>query len=247
MKNFVKFMLPFPRANRYYRSLVSPSPVGVGESAEVGFVALTSPVSAILIVALVSSALVPCAKAGQVMPNLITNGGFETGGFSGWTVSGNADGESLVTDFTTKTYYAHSGSYYAMLGSFGSLSDLSQTVATVPNSYYALSYYLASDGGDPSQFIVTENGAQLADLTDLPKSGYVEYTEDFFASSAQTTISFASRDDPGYLLLDDVSLVDPPSPAVPLPSTGVAAGVMLGVAGSFGLWRWRKQSIEPAV
>ena len=112
--------------------------------------------------------------------------------------------------------------------------------------YKRQSYYLASDGGDPSQFLVTENGAQLADLTDLPKSGYVEYTEDFYASSDQTTITFASRDDPGYLLLDDVSLVDPPPPAAPLPNAALATCVLLGLAGTFRIWRSRKQPARPA-
>jgi hypothetical protein len=204
--------------------------------------------SKILSIALGVCAVGSIARADQIMPNLIANGGFETGSFSGWTVSGNGSAETLVTNFATKTYYAHSGSYYAMLGSFGALSDLSQTVTTKAGSYYALSYYLASDGGDPSQFIVSENGVQLSDMTDLPKSGYIEYTDNFTASSDQTTITLASRDDPGYLLLDDVSLVDPAPPvSVPLPSTALATCALLGMTGSFQLWRLRKRPALPLV
>src|SRR5580658_9874553 len=44
-------------------------------------------------------------------------------------------------------------------------------------------------------------------LTGQPMSlSYVEYSTSFVAGSTSTYLTFAMRDDPGYLMLDDVSL-----------------------------------------
>lgn len=152
---------------------------------------------------------------------MIVNGGFETGNFSGWTVSGNPS-YSQVGNFNWGYDHAHSGSDYAMLGSYGSLSYLSQTLATVPSGNYDLSFYLASDGGMTNEFSVDVGGVQLFDQINLPASNYTLYNFDFVANSSSTTVAFGSRDDPGYLLLDDVSVVDPPGDSNLLP-TGTGA------------------------
>jgi hypothetical protein len=178
------------------------------------------------------------AKADNV--NLITNGGFETGNFSGWTLTG-VPSYSLVAGFTAGADAPHSGKYYAMLGSFGSLSYLSQTVPTTVGADYDLTFYLASDGGTPSEFSATVGGTTLFDEVDPAKSGYVEYSLPYTATSDATTIQFGDRDDPGYLLLDDVSFVDPPSiPAAPVPlpsSLWLGSLAMLAMAGTSWMGR----------
>ena len=74
---------------------------------------------------LCAAALV-CTTAWQAnAQNLVANGGFETGDFSSWTHSGDANGFDTVGDVST---FAHSGTHYAALGSFPDSGRLEQNL-----------------------------------------------------------------------------------------------------------------------
>jgi hypothetical protein len=77
-----------------------------------------------------------CAMSSHVAwADLVVNGGFETGDFTGWTQSGN-------TDFTFVDGLPHSGSFAAWFGPTGSLGFLSQTLTTIPGETDELHYWL---------------------------------------------------------------------------------------------------------
>src|SRR5437773_4432346 len=84
------------------------------------------------IVGLCACALFFVGAAGQAKADLVVNGGFETGDFTGWTVAASftfvdpaSPGVGGAGGFAT-----HSGSFYAAMGSVGALGTISQTLST---------------------------------------------------------------------------------------------------------------------
>jgi hypothetical protein len=166
------------------------------------------------------AALAVCAACGgRASADLVVNGGFETGNFMGWTVVD-------PTGFTTVDGNAHTGNFAASLGPVGTpIGTLSQTLATTAGTSYDLSYWLESDGGTPNEFRVRVGSTTLTDQTNLGAFGYTQFTFTFVATSAATVLEFGSRDDPGFLHLDDVSVNPTSVAAVPEPATLALVGL----------------------
>jgi hypothetical protein len=155
------------------------------------------------------AALLMAAPAAHA--DLVTNGGFETGDFTGWSLT-NDGGNSIV--YGTDAFYApHSGNYEALLGAYGSDGTLSQSIADTAGQELVLTYWLASDGSTPNDFSVDWNGKLIVGsaLTNIGQSGYTEYTFDVLATGSDL-LAFNERDDYGFLSLDDVSLNFVPEP-----------------------------------
>ncbi len=148
----------------------------------------------------------------NVGQSIVSNGGFETGDFTGWTITGSAQ-ENFVTNING---FAHSGNFGAALGQ-ANLGTLSQTLTTVPGQNYLLSLWLENptngNGATPNQFMVQWNGATLFNQTNLPFSAWTNLQFVVTASSAATPLQFEFADTPYNLGLDDVSVV-PVSAAV---------------------------------
>ena len=149
-----------------------------------------------------------------VASGLVLNGGFGTGQFSDWTVSAGSNAINVFVDNGSETgFIPQSGKYLAALGSLGSLSYLSQTLATSPGSLYSLSLWLYSSNtpeGQPNtnnQFLVSWNGTNLWDETNIPVTGWTNLQFFVTATGTATVLQFGFRDDPWYLGLDDVSVV----------------------------------------
>ena len=149
--------------------------------------------------ALVASAAAVSASAAE----LVTNGGFETGNLSGWSLTGNT-GFSGVT-----TSPVHSGQFAFFDGAVGSLGTLSQTVATIAGQSYNFSFWLQSDGGTPNTFTASLGGVALtAALVNSGSFSFTQFSGTIVAASNNATLSFGFRDDPGFWELDDVSLTN---------------------------------------
>jgi hypothetical protein len=90
---------------------------------------------------------------------------------------------------------------------------LEQFLTTTPGTLYNLTYFLASDGGTPNEFLAQLNGTTLIDQTNIPSQNYTQHSFSFQATSTSTDLKFGFRDDPGSLHLDDVSTTPVPEPA----------------------------------
>jgi hypothetical protein len=149
--------------------------------------------------------------------NLVTNGSFETGDFSGWAPVGN-------TGFTGVTCPggAPDGSCFAFFGPVGSDGGISQDLTLTVGFKYNLSFDFSADGGTPSDFDVLVNGISLFSLSNPPASGFQGYTFSFTATAATETLEFLFRNDPGFLSLDAVQVVPEPG-SMALLAIGLAA------------------------
>lgn len=143
--------------------------------------------------------------------NIVNNGTFETGDFTGWTVTGPTE------DVGVDSFAAHSGAYGAFFGTVGSLTYLSQDLSTVAGTTYELSFFLQNEGSGEgpafadgeaifNQLQVFWNGVLIYDQTNLGAFPYTEFTFNLLAAGPTTELKFAFRNDPSFFDIDDIAV-----------------------------------------
>ena len=185
------------------------------------------------------AALIGIAGSNAHAVELVQNGGFETGTFSGWTTSPSGAGiDPLV--FGVDGAGPKNGQFSAYFGDINQVYDsISQTLATVAGVHYTLSFYLDASltQGAPASFIGSFGGVTFLGIGDAqPDFDFRPFTFDVVATGSSTVLSFKGYNTNSFYTLDDVSVT---TPVPELPSWALMAMAL----GAGTTWRRRKTRI----
>ncbi len=143
--------------------------------------------------------------------NLVTNGSFETGNFSGWAQFGNTGSTGVTT--THSGFTPTDGSYLAYFGAVGSLGGILQTtLATVAGHSYTISFDLSNAATGPSEYTASFGSTLLTDVVNPQPFGWTKLSFTATATSASTALSLSFRQDPSYFMVDKVFVTAVPEP-----------------------------------
>jgi hypothetical protein len=149
----------------------------------------------------------------------IGNGGFETGDFSDWQLTGDTNvnfadsidfallsGSSSIPG-VDDAKFAHTGIYGAFLGQANSPGSLSQSIPTVPGQQYLVSFWLANPAsGVPNEFGVSWNESLLFHQLNLDAFDWTNLQFIVTATATESALEFSFRNDNKAFGLDDITL-----------------------------------------
>ncbi|WPB58944.1 PEP-CTERM sorting domain-containing protein [Xylophilus sp. GOD-11R] len=167
---------------------------------------------------ILAGAIFGIAPVTHAAVELVRNGGFESGNFTGWTQFGDRDSTFV------------SLANVAFLGAVGTTGGIFQKIATIPGQTYRFGFLLENQGGTPNSFDFAWNGISYLKTGDSDYFESRSYAFTGVATSRLTELRFTVRHDPGYYMMDDVSVTVLTSP-VPEPDVLPMLLAGLGLVG----------------
>ena len=148
-----------------------------------------------------------------VPPCIVVNGGFETGSFPPWTISGDTSFTGVNGD------NVHSGSFSEETGPGSSDGFTDQVIPTVAGQAYDVTFWLANT--DPTG--TNRFGASFGSVTLVPEAvqsefGYTQYTFTNVIPGANADLHFIFYNEPAYFYLDDVCVTPSGGGGTPTPT-----------------------------
>jgi hypothetical protein len=185
------------------------------------------------------------ALSGVAQAELVTNGGFESGDFNGWSQFGLTDYDAVAAEAS----YVHGGEHAAFFGAPQSIGGISQQLATIAGQRYTLRFWLGNMGAsvlndDTRSFFSFAIGGVVQPaslLYDKTASDLTSYALSFTAAEAATDLTFSFRHDENFWFLDDVSVIAA-NDSVEVPEPATLPLLLAALAGWMGLSRARDNS-----
>src|SRR5262245_29685376 len=142
------------------------------------------------------------AFLGRAQINLVQNGSFETGDFTGWTLSGDTSGLQVSIAFP------YDGFRSAVFGSPDTFGYIAQNLSTIAGQRYLLSFWVWNGGGTPNALSVQWGSATVLNQQ-VSAEGWTNMQFSVTASNSTTELKFGAWNEASYTSLDDVRLRPP--------------------------------------
>lgn len=146
--------------------------------------------------------IVACAPAAAA--NLVVNGGFETGSFTGWSTQA-----APVGSYYSVVAGGYEGTYSARFGATNGLPDeIWQSIPTAAGVQFTVSMWVFNDGVGQDGLQILWNGVLIFDSQPLsiPAGAWTQVSLPVYAAAATAELRIRAHDAPAYVHIDGVSV-----------------------------------------
>jgi len=176
----------------------------------------------LLKVSLIGALAALAAGSADAATNLLTNGVFETGDFTGWSLTGYTGFAGVSGNFGGVA--PQEGAFQYFNGAVGSEGYLSQAFSDVAGAAYTVTGWAASPFGGGYFNLLLDSVSFGAASSG---QAYTEYSGNFVGSGSDT-LTIVSQNGPSYNLFDNFSV----STVIPEPTTWATMLLGFGLCGA---------------